>query len=146
MAATGTTVPFTSLLQGGGASSKNFDQGPELRWYRSDTAWAKSLFSGWLPDGGFGGAKSPDFAKQDVLVFTLGDVGSGGHSITLVKIARNGKTVFQLKSTKPGQNVPTAAVMQNPFHMVSVDKGLPSANLEFLMNGKNTAFTAHIEE
>ena len=74
-----------------------------------------------------------DFAKNSVVTLFLGEVTSGGHSITLlsIKSSIDGEFEISAQHTKPGRGCMTASVIEYPYFLALTDKPISGkANLK----------------
>jgi len=87
-----------------------------------------------------------DFARQSIVAVTLGETGSAGSNIELVRIEPGPPPVLVMKSTHPGPTDMVAAMVTHPFHLVIVNAAALAPTAIFTLDGKRTEFERHVFE
>jgi hypothetical protein len=77
-----------------------------------------------------------DFARQSVLVLTLGETGSTGYSITLERIEAGPPVRVVMKSKGPGPDERVGMAMTHPFCLAVVDATSLPKDAVFERDGK----------
>jgi hypothetical protein len=146
-----TTVDFVHVGQGisdWGPGGEYF--GPQFLMFTSQETWGakKDLFylhPGAADSAGMKAIESVDFARQRVLVFTYGQVGTTGYSIQLDSIETNDTTSFYLTGISPDTDEEVGEAMTHPIDMVLINRTDLPEKLRFYINGQETEFQVHIE-
>ncbi|MEO5616841.1 MAG: protease complex subunit PrcB family protein [Candidatus Eisenbacteria bacterium] len=121
------TIAFVPV--GGGPfgwSPRASGYGPQCLLIRSRAAWAElagsfSMDPGQTPAESDSRIRSVDFARQSLLVLTLGETGSTGYSISLERIEAGPPLKVVTKLHSPDPTDMTGAAMTHPFAIVVVD-------------------------
>ena len=108
-------VPFKTLDRGGAAGV----EGPRMLVIRSASQW-KSLSRDLGPNA----KPAPvDFTKSTVIGVFLGTRPTGGFSVEITGIERQGKElIVTWLEKKPGRDDMVTQVLTSPYHLVTIDK------------------------
>jgi hypothetical protein len=124
---TGTTAPEGRIPQAP-------ETGPQLFWIRSEAGFAKfgyvkaeapstGLDAAHGGPGHAGAPGDPDFAKQDVILLTLGVKRTAGFSISLEAVKKSGREIrFLARSHSPAPDAVVAEALTQPSVLVVVEK------------------------
>ena len=146
------SIEFTSVGRGPFAwKPRESGFGPQCLVVRSRAAWAKlanefSLDPSLSAGNGEESLARVDFARQSIVAVTLGETGSAGSNIELVRIEPGPPPVLVMKSTHPGPTDMVAAMVTHPFHLVIVNTAALAPTAIFTLDGKRTEFERHVFE
>ena len=72
-----------------------------------------------------------DFTKNSVIVVTMGEQNSGGHSIKISSVSETDKAIIvNIEESKPGSTCITTSVMTYPFQLIEI----PKSDKKFIFN------------
>lgn len=136
------TIGFVSV--GGGPygwSPRESGYGPQCLLIRSKEAWAKlagefSMDPTQTPAESEARIRAVDFARQSILVLTLGETGSTGYSISLERIEAGPPMRVVLKTRGPAPDEMVGAAMTHPFCIVVVNATALPKDAVFERDGK----------